>query len=132
MTTKSAKFFKVALIIFLNLIIIGIFSKFMFVDSYQVLSKVGSRGSEVTAIQQALKDRGLFNSDITGYYGSITQTAVKKFQQQKGLVVDGIAGPNTLRALGVSIGSVPKATEANINLLARIISAEARLSVRWF
>ena len=40
--------------------------------------------------------------------------------------MDGIAGPNTLRALGISMGTVPKATEANINLLARIISAEAR------
>ena len=96
------------------------------IDRQETLSKLGSSGKEVSAIQQALKDRGLFTADITGYYGTQTQAAVRKFQKQKGLTVDGIAGPQTLSALGVSVGSVPKATESNINLLARIISAEAR------
>ncbi len=91
-----------------------------------VLSKLGSQGKEVTEIQNALKERGLFTGEATGYYGTKTQTAVKRFQQQKGLTVDGIAGPQTLSALGISTGSVPQATESNINLLARIISAEAR------
>ena len=39
---------------------------------------------------------------------------------------DGIAGPLTLKRLGVSLGAIPEANEANVNLLARIISAEAR------
>lgn len=95
-------------------------------ESSAVLSKLGSQGKEVTAIQKALKERGLFTGDVTGYYGTKTQTAVRRFQQQKGLKVDGIAGPQTLGALGISIGTVPQATESNINLLARIISAEAR------
>lgn len=90
------------------------------------LSKYGSSGAEVKAIQQALKDRGLFSASVTGYYGEQTQSAVKRFQKQQGLNADGIAGPATLKALGVSIGAIPSATEANINLLARIISAEAR------
>ena len=92
----------------------------------QVLSKLGSQGKEVTAIQNALKERGLFSGEATGYYGTKTQTAVRRFQKQKGLSVDGIAGPQTLNALGITSGSVPQATESNINLLARIISAEAR------
>ena len=96
------------------------------IDRQETLSKLGSSGKEVSAIQEALRDRGLFTADITGYYGTQTQAAVRKFQKQKGLAVDGIAGPATLSALGVSIGSVPKATEANVNLLARIISAESR------
>lgn len=96
------------------------------IDRQETLSKLGSSGNEVTAIQKALKERGLFTADVTGYYGTQTQAAVRKFQKQKGLTVDGIAGPATLSALGVSVGSVPKATESNINLLARIISAEAR------
>lgn len=95
-------------------------------DNAQVLSKLGSRGKEVTAIQNALKERGLFDGEATGYYGTKTQTAVKRFQKQKGLTVDGIAGPQTLGALGVSSGSVPESTESDINLLAQIISAEAR------
>lgn len=96
------------------------------IDRQETLSKIGSSGKEVSAIQEALKDRGLFNDDITGYYGTQTQAAVRKFQKQKGLSVDGIAGPATLSALGISVGSVPKATDANVNLLARIISAESR------
>ena len=96
------------------------------IDRQETLSKLGSSGNEVTAIQKALKERGLFTADVTGYYGTQTQAAVRKFQKQKGLTVDGIAGPQTLSALGISVGTVPKATEANINLLARIISAEAR------
>lgn len=95
-------------------------------DRAETLSKLGSSGSEVTAIQKALKERGLFTANVTGYYGTQTQAAVKKFQKQKGLKVDGIAGPQTLGALGISVGTVPKATESNINLLARIISAESR------
>ncbi len=90
------------------------------------LSKLGSEGKEVAAIQEALKDRGLFNAEITGYYGAVTQSAVRKFQKQQGLTVDGIAGPQTLAKLGITVGTVPEATEANINLLAQIISAEAR------
>ena len=96
------------------------------VNSSSALSKLGSEGSEVTAIQEALKDRGLFTGSVTGYYGTKTQTAVKKFQKIKGLTADGVAGPQTLSALGITIGKIPAATEANINLLAQIISAEAR------
>lgn len=92
----------------------------------QTLSQVGSSGKEVTAIQQKLKERGLFNDGITGYYGQATKAAVMKFQKQQGISQTGIAGPATLKALGISIGSIPSSTEANINLLARIISAEAR------
>lgn len=95
-------------------------------DRRETLSKLGSSGKEVTAIQQALTDRGLFTADITGYYGTQTQAAVRKFQKQKGLAVDGIAGPATLSALGITIGGIPEATDSNINLLARIISAESR------
>ncbi len=126
MKKKNARFFSVALIILINFIAIGSFSRYFKVETYDVLSKLGSSGTEVTAIQEALRDRGLFNVGVTGYYGTITEEAVKKFQRQKGLVVDGIAGPATLRALGITIGQLPTATEANINLLARIISAEAR------
>ena len=90
----------------------------------QTLSKLGSSGKEVTAIQDALRDRGLFQGESTGYYGTKTQAAVKQFQRQKGLTVDGIAGPQTLSALGISVGTVPQATESNIYLLARKILCE--------
>lgn len=95
-------------------------------DDKAVLSQYGSSGAEVKAVQQALKDRGLFSGEVTGYFGEKTKDAVLKFQKQQGISQTGTAGPQTLKALGISIGTIPSATQANINLLARIISAEAR------
>ena len=37
--------------------------------SDSALSQLGSSGSEVRAIQERLKERGLFNDSVTGYYG---------------------------------------------------------------
>ncbi len=89
-------------------------------------SQTGSSGTEVEEIQRVLKERGLFTGEITGYYGAQTQEAVMKFQRQQGLAQTGVADASTLKRLGITIGAVPAATDANINLLARIISAEGR------
>lgn len=91
-----------------------------------VYSQSGSRGTEVEAIQQALRDKGIFTGEITGYFGEQTRKAVITFQKQNGLSQTGAADEQTLKLLGVTIGAIPSATEANINLLARIISAEGR------
>ncbi|MBE6837850.1 MAG: spore cortex-lytic enzyme [Ruminococcus sp.] len=122
-TTNLLKSFLCLLMVFTILFAI---SKITAPEASTAISQYGSSGAEVKAIQQALKDRGLFNTNVTGYYGEQTQAAVKRFQKQQGISQTGVAGPQTLKALGISIGSVPSATEANINLLARIISAEAR------
>ena len=92
----------------------------------ETLSRLWSTGNEVTAIQQKLKERGLYTGNVDGIYGPNTQSAVIKFQKQQGLSADGIAGPATLKRLGITIGSTPSATTANVTLLARIISAEGR------
>ena len=91
-----------------------------------VYSQVGSRGAEVEAIQQLLKEYGLFHEEITGYFGAQTEKAVKAYQKANGLAQTGIADRATLAKMGITIGSIPAATEANIALLARIISAEGR------
>ena len=44
--------------------------------SDSALSQLGSSGSEVRAIQERLKERGLFNDSVTGYYGEKTKAAV--------------------------------------------------------
>ena len=116
------------LILLLTVVLCVSFIVYINDDIYQVaaLSSMGSRGPEVKAIQQELKDRGLYKGSVDGIYGQQTKDAVIKFQKQKGLSADGIAGPQTLKKLGISIGTVPSANETNVNLLARIISAEAR------
>lgn len=69
------------------------------------LSKYGSTGSEVTQIQKKLKNWGYYTGDVDGVFGTQTQNAVKLFQQKNGLSVDGIAGLQTLRAMGITTSS---------------------------
>ena len=59
-------------------------------------------GDDVRQVQQALVRAG-FDLTIDGFFGPKTEEAVKGFQQQKNLQpVDGIVGPTTLTALGLS------------------------------
>ena len=97
--------------------------------SVATLSRLGSRGDEVRAIQQKLYNWGYLEDKPDGIFGERTRAALIWFQRQNGLVADGIAGPATLAALGiqsVSTGGSASATDNERALLARIISAEAR------
>lgn len=59
----------------------------------------GTQGSDVKILQNLLQSEGYFHyPEATGYFGPITEDAVKHFQRSHGLVVDGIAGPHTLHA----------------------------------
>ena len=79
--------------------------------SAATLLKKGSSGSEVVKVQSVLKDLGYFTySKTTGYYGSITITAVKKFQKAHGLSADGIVGTKTRNVL---MGSTENKASAN-------------------
>lgn len=68
---------------------------------FNVTMRKGQRSAEIIKLQNFLKSKGLFptNVDSTGYFGSITKKAVIKFQQSRGLVPDGIVGRNTLQEL---------------------------------
>lgn len=97
-----------------------------------VTYRQGSTGEQVRVIQDKLKRWGYYDGQVDGIYGSGTRQAVAKFQRKNGLAVDGVAGPNTLRALGMSVsgssgsGSGTSAVDHDVALLARVISAEAR------
>ena len=93
----------------------------------ETLSRYGSTGSEVVQIQQRLKNWGYYQGSIDGVYGSQTVAAVKYFQKANGLKIDGIAGDETLSAMGITGGSSNSGTnQSNVNLLARLINGEAR------
>lgn len=95
--------------------------------SSNALSKQGSRGDEVTAIQTKLRESGYYNGKIDGIFGSGTKNALISFQKDNGLTADGIAGSKTLQALGITSDSGKgEFTQSEIALLARIISAESR------
>lgn len=63
--------------------------------------KKGSKGAEVRALQTLLIQKGYplpkFGAD--GDFGNETLAAVKAFQKDHGLKVDGIVGPETIKAL---------------------------------
>ena len=56
---------------------------------------LGSMGETVRQLQQDLAALGYYHGDITGHFGSLTESAVRAFQEANGLVPDGIAGTKT-------------------------------------
>ena len=124
---------------FIPIILLGLITASMVFFSYlvkpytdnsaSVLSKMGSRGDEVIQIQRKLKEYGVYSGNIDGIYGKNTEKGVRAVQKYNGLTVDGIAGPQTLRVMGISSSNnsgSSSVSQSDINLLARIISAEAR------
>ena len=90
----------------------------------------GSRGAQVTLIQQKLKQYGYFNGAVDGVFGRETYNAVVWFQKKNGLTADGAVGPSTAAALGVTLSSGTVAAssyqESEIRVLARLVNGEAR------
>ena len=91
----------------------------------------GSSGEQVRVIQDKLKRWGYYDGAVDGIFGSATAKAVRYFQRTNGLTEDGVVGKDTLAALGMfntgtGTSSGAAAQDATVNLLARVISAEAR------
>lgn len=82
--------------------------------------KIGSRGTEVSKLQQKLKQLGYFTyPEITDYYGTFTAEAVRKFQEKNKLPVTGVADSATLAKINEAIASSepqPSAPKAGIYL----------------
>jgi N-acetylmuramoyl-L-alanine amidase len=100
--------------------------------SKAAISYYGSSGQEVIDIQDKLYKWGYYKAIVDGDYGYQTYRAVRSFQAKNGLQVDGVAGPETLAALGLPTGAARPANKAGVspnkdlNLLAHIIHGEAR------
>jgi len=129
MIIKIRKNIKPIIIISILFVIFIGYNVFVRNQEVEALSKYGSRGEEVRTIQTKLKRWGYYNGNIDGIYGSQTLAAVKWFQRKNGLTVDGIAGPATLKAMGIftsSSSSSSSTSSSNLNLLARLVYGEAR------
>lgn len=75
--------------------------------------RLGDEGNTVSNIQKLLSKYGYLNSaNVTGYYGEVTEKAVKSFQTQNGLSSDGTVGAMTMAKL---TGSDVKKAPANSN-----------------
>jgi hypothetical protein len=70
-----------------------------------VVLRQGDRGGAVRVLQQALHDSGQYGArglaPVDGIFGAGTETALRNFQHDRHLTVDGIAGEKTRSALGI-------------------------------
>lgn len=70
--------------------------------TFQILSKGMRNNAEVLRVQTRLKQLGFFKGVAKGNFLDMTDKAVRAFQRSKQLEVDGIVGPNTWKALGIT------------------------------
>ncbi|HBU12185.1 MAG TPA: hypothetical protein DEB31_05495 [Clostridiales bacterium] len=59
----------------------------------------GSRGGDVSTLQQLLNEKGGYNLAVDGIFGNKTLAAVQDYQGKNNLTVDGIVGTNTWGSL---------------------------------
>lgn len=98
-------------------------------ESSYAVSKLGSSGDEVKSIQRKLSSLGYYKGSVDGIYGQQTKSAVTSFQRNCGITADGICGKQTLLYLGLGGSSSSNSTSysnSDVELLAKVISAEAR------
>ncbi len=65
--------------------------------------RAGAQGEAVGALQRALAAAG-YDVPETGAFDAATTAAVRKFQMESGITVDGVVGPQTLGALDRALG----------------------------
>lgn len=83
--------------------------------------KVGSTGAEIRLLQSKLLALNYDLGPVDGIYGTKTKTAVQKFQRDKNLLVDGIVGPQTQKALKNATISPQKKTNQIISVAKKSI-----------
>jgi len=87
--------------LYVGLCVLFIFLTVLYSSAYAStpVLKNGMSNSYVSQLQQDLKKTGFYNYKITGYFGNVTETSVRNFQRQHGLLADGKAGSGTLSKL---------------------------------
>lgn len=93
----------------------------------------GSTGPDVTALQNALAAKGFDPGAADGNFGPGTEAQVKLFQASVGLPADGIAGPNTEAALGLTTLVVPAAmpiAEVTVELVSPLFPGAPLINIR--
>ena len=70
--------------------------------SFSSVLSLGAEGNDVAALQTKLAELGYYNGEITAQFDEATDAAVKAFQADNGLDVDGYVGPATLSAINAA------------------------------
>ncbi|MDD5897223.1 MAG: spore cortex-lytic enzyme [Clostridia bacterium] len=112
------------------LLALSVFTLFLvFVRADAAVVAWGSKGDQVRQVQQKLIQYGYLQGTADGIFGKDTYDAVVWFQRKNGLNVDGVVGPATAAALGLSLGGSVSAAaynESDTYLLGRLVHGEAR------
>jgi peptidoglycan L-alanyl-D-glutamate endopeptidase CwlK len=90
------------------------------------LFKLDSTGPRVAELQQQLREKGFDPGSEAGRYTAATEAAVRAFQQSEGLSADGVAGPNTIAALGLPAIS----SNVTLAMVTQLFPATPRTNIR--
>lgn len=133
---KNLAFVLLALTICCSLSFVVISENSQVMTEQTAVINAQSAKSDIKLIQSKLKNWGYYTGSVDGIYGTKTKSAVRLFQKRNGLVVDGIVGNKTLKAMGItasmlsggsgSSSSTNGYSSSDVKLLARLIYAEAR------
>ncbi len=93
--------------------------------------KLGDRGEHISVLQESLAAAG-FSSGTNGIFDEPTQEAVRRFQQAKGLTVDGVVGPQTRAALPAISQSNQSTAPAKASSRSNIQALQRRLQAQGF
>ena len=118
---------------FLTIIFIfSFFPGFIFAATFDRYLYFGLRNdSDVTKLQEFLRDQGIYSGPITGNFFSLTQEGVKKFQEKENISpASGYFGSKTRARANAIFGSKPQTKEDQISLLTlqiQILQAKLKL-----
>ncbi len=87
---------KITIIFFCAFLMLGFLNRYA---GAATMLKYGSRGNQVIEVQKYLFQLNYLRVKPTGFYGKLTTEAVKVFQIEHNLAVDGVAGPVTMDTL---------------------------------
>lgn len=93
----------------------------------------GARGGAVSALQQRLAQLGFNPGGVDGDFGPRTASAVRAFQASRGLIVDGVVGPQTWGALRTgdvftpppSVGGISRPVDARLTAVSEFAIRDA-------
>jgi ferredoxin len=90
----------------------------------------GSENSEVTELQKVLIVKGYLNATAVGYFGPLTEKAVKAFQKDHNLDQLGVVGPGTRAALNALTSSGSTTSTSSSSTLNSMTLAELQAQVQ--
>ncbi len=87
----------------------------------EVYLRRGDKAATVAAVQRKLRELGYFTANLTGYYGPITERAVRQFQEDNGITPTGQIEPTTWSLLFAG-GTISQTNSRLLNSPTKVLS----------